>query len=67
MNNLHAKEETQKEPWVRSLSQEVPWRSKMEIHSSIFAWEFHGQGNLVGYNLQGHKRARRDSVTEQVI
>ena len=67
IKNLHAMEETQQELWVPSLSQEVPWEKQMPIHSSVLPEKSHGRGNLVGYNLQGCKRARCDSVTEQVI
>ena len=34
---------------VRSLSQEDPLEKEMAAHSSILAWEIHGQRNLEGY------------------
>ena len=40
-------QETQ-EMQVRSLGQEDPLEEKMETHSSIFAWKFHGQRILAG-------------------
>ena len=41
--------------WLPSLGWEDTWEEKMATHSSIPAWKSHGQGSLVGYNLQGHK------------
>ena len=38
---------------VQSLSQENPLQEEMATHSSILAWEFHGQRSLVGYSPQG--------------
>ena len=38
------------ETWVRSLGQEDPLEKEMATHSSILAWEIHGQRSLVGYN-----------------
>ena len=35
---------------VRSLGWEDPLEEKMAIHSSILAWESHGQRTLVGYS-----------------
>ena len=32
------------ETWVRSLGREDPLENGVATHSSIFAWEFHGQG-----------------------
>ena len=40
VKNLPALQET----WVRSLGREGPLEEGMTTHSSIFAWEFHGQG-----------------------
>ena len=37
----------------------------MAIHSSILAWEIHGQRSLAGYSPWGHKRARHDVRTKQ--
>ena len=34
---------------VRSLGQEGPLEKGMATHSSILAWEIHGQRSLVGY------------------
>ena len=33
-------------------------------HSSILAWRIHGQRNLVGYSLWGHKEM---NMTEQLV
>jgi hypothetical protein len=41
---------------VLSLGQEDPLKEDMATHSSIHAWESHGQRSLVGYSPQsvGH-------------
>ena len=44
-----AKQET----WVQCLSQEGPLEKGMGTHSSILAWESHGQKSLVGYIVHG--------------
>ena len=38
------------EAWVQSKGQEDPLEKEIATHSSILAWEFHGQRSLVGYN-----------------
>ena len=38
------------ETWVQSLGQEDPLEKEMETHSSILAWEIHGQRKLEGYS-----------------
>ena len=43
VKNLHAIQETQ----IGSLDQEDPLEKGMAIHSSILAWEFHGQRRLL--------------------
>ena len=40
--------------WVGSLGQEDPMEEEMATHSSIPAWEIHGQRNLAGYSPWGH-------------
>ena len=35
---------------TQSLGREDPLKKKMATHSSILAWEFHGQRSLVGYS-----------------
>ena len=40
---------------VRSLDQADPLEKEMVTHSSILAWEIHGQRRLVGYSPCGHK------------
>ena len=44
-----------KETWIRSLGQEDPLEEDMAIHTSILAWEIHGQRSLVGYSPWGRK------------
>ena len=36
--------------WVRPLGSEDPLEKEMAIHSSILAWESHGQRRLMGYS-----------------
>ena len=40
---------------VQSLGQEDPLEEEIATHSSILAWESHGQRNLVGCSPWGHK------------
>ena len=51
VQNPPAMQETQ----VRSLSQEEPLETEMAIHSSVLAWEIHGQRSLAGYRPWDHK------------
>ena len=44
-----------------------PGEAKWQFTPVFLPGKFHGHGNLVGYNIQGRKTARHDSVTEQVI
>ena len=44
---------------VQSLGQEDPLEEEMVTHSSILAWEMHGQKSLVGYSPWG----LRESIT----
>ena len=41
------------ETWVLSLGQEDPLEKEMATHSSILAWEIHGQRSLAGYSPWG--------------
>ena len=41
--------------WVQPLDWEDPLEKEMVTHSSILAWEIHGQRRLVGYSPCGHK------------
>ena len=43
------------ETWVQSLCWEDPLEKEMATHSSILAWEIHGQRSLVGYSPRGYK------------
>ena len=48
------------------LGREDPLEKEMATHSSIFAWEIHGQRSLAGYTVYGvAKRVRHNLVTKQ--
>ena len=49
------------ETLVHFLGKEDPLKEEMATHSSILGGKFHGQRNLVGYNLWG---CRESEVTE---
>ena len=49
-------QETQ-ETRVWPLGQEDPLEKEMATHSSILAWKFHGQRNLVGYSPWDRKES----------
>ena len=51
------------ETQVQSLGREDPLEKEMATHSSVLAWEIHGQRSLVGYSPQGHKES---DTTEQL-
>ena len=51
IKNLSAKQETQ----VQALGREDPLEKKMATHSSILAWEIHGQRSPVTYSPWGCK------------
>ena len=59
LKSLPAMKETQ----VRSLGQEDPLEKGMAAHSSILAWDFHGQRSLVGYSPWCRKKS---DTTEQL-
>ena len=42
---------------VKSLGREDPLEKGMATHSSILAWESHGQWSLVGCSPWGHKES----------
>ena len=50
------------ETWIPSLGQEDLLEEEMATHSSILAWEIHGQKSLVGYNLWSSKSLSRLSI-----
>ena len=52
VRNLPATQDT----WVWSLGCEKPLEKEMATHSSILAWEIHGQGSLVGYSPWNRKK-----------
>ena len=62
VKNPPAMQKTQ-EMQVLSLSQEDPLEKGVAIHSSILAWEFHGQRILAGYNQRVWKES---DMTERV-
>ena len=43
---------------------EDPLEEGMATHSSILAWESHGQRSLVGYSIQGGKELDTTEATE---
>ena len=53
------------EMWIRFLGQEDPLEKEMATHSSILAWEIHGQKSLVGYSPWGLRRVRYNLATKQ--
>ena len=53
------------EMWIRFLGQEGPLEKEMATHSSILAWEIHGQKSLVGYSPWGLRRVRYNLATKQ--
>ena len=50
---------------IKSLAQEDPLEKEMTTHSSITAWEFHGQRSLVGYSPWGHKESDTTEAKKQ--
>ena len=52
-NNLPAMQETQ----VQSRAGKIPRRRRWLLTPVLLLWEFHGQGNLVGYSPWGHKES----------
>ena len=59
VNNPSAMQETQ----VGFLGWEDPLEKEMATHSSILAWESHGQRSLVGYSPRGRKEMNTTKVT----
>ena len=51
--------------WVLSLGWENSLEKEMAAHSSILAWEIHGQRSLVGYSPRGCKRVGHDLATKK--
>ena len=45
------------DPGVQSPGREDSLQKEMATHSSILAWDIHGQSSLVGYNLQCCKKS----------
>ena len=44
---------------IQSLDGEDPLEEEIATHSSILAWESHGQRSLAGYSPWGHKGSDR--------
>ena len=63
VKNLPAMQETQ-EIWVQSLSSEDPLEEEMATHSSILAWEIPWTEEPGGFQSEGWKKLRQDSVTK---
>ena len=59
VKNLPAMQET----WVWSPGQEGPVEKGVATHSSVLAWELHGQRSLEGYSPWGGKEL---DMTEQI-
>ena len=53
------------ETWVLSLAWEDLLEKEMATHSSILAWKYHEQKNLVGYSPWSRKRVRHYMATKQ--
>ena len=49
--------------WVQSLGREYSLEKEMATHSSILAWEFHGQRTLLGCSPWGHKESDTTEAT----
>ena len=45
------------ETWDQSLGGEDPLEEEMKVHSSILAWETHGQRSLAGYSPGDHEES----------
>ena len=56
IQNLLEMQETQ----VRFVGCKDPLKKKMATHSSILAWESHGQRSLVGYSSMESQRVRHN-------
>ena len=61
INSLAAKQEM----WIQALNQEDSQEKEMSTHSSVHAWESHGQRSLVAYHPWGCKRAGHNLATKQ--
>ena len=59
VKNPPAMQETQ----VWSLVRKIPWRRKWQPTPVFWPGEFHGQRNLAGYSLWGHKESDTTEVT----
>ena len=53
------------EAWDQSLGQEDPPEKEMAAHSSILAWDIHGQRRFVDCSPWGYKKVRHDLDTEK--
>ena len=51
---------------VRSLGQEDPLEKEITTHSSMLAWQIHGQRSLVGYQSMQSQRVRYHLLTKQI-
>ena len=63
VKNLPAVQKTQ----VQSLCWEDPLEKGMGIHSSILAWESHGQRSLAGYSPWGREESDATERTKTAL
>ena len=66
VKNPPAMQETQGTP-VQSLGREDPLEKGMATHSSIFAWEIHGQRSLAGHSPYGQKESDTSEHTQKSL
>ena len=50
---------------VQTLGQEDPLEKEMATHSSILAWEIHGQRRPVSYSPWGRKASKMTAIKQQ--
>ena len=55
------------ETWVQSLGGEDPLEEEMKVHSSILAWETHGQRSLAGYGLEDHEESDMTELSPLIL
>ena len=53
------------ETQVQSLGQKYPLEKEIATHSSILAWEIHGQRSLMSYSPWGCKRGEHNLANKQ--
>ena len=63
VNNLPAKQDA----WVQSPGGKIPWRKEWYPTPAFLPGESHGQRNLVGYIIWGHKESDTTEVTQHDV